>query len=188
MKGFGWPAPVGLLLTLPSSSVRVSPRTARDRRSRRVRGCPWAGLIALPLALVAGAACKGEKANAQKGLAGPPAAVIVAEVIRRNVPVFGEYVAQTVANSTVDIPARVEATLEKLLFELDPRTYQAAVQAARAALSKAEADLVYAGQQVDTQRVRAPEASGCRERGCSVSARWLSPVTRPPEMRLTRWV
>jgi len=94
--------------------------------------------------------------------------VIVAEVIRRNVPVFGEYVAQTVANSTVDIPARVEATLEKLLFEeggavkkdqilfeLDPRTYQAAVQAARAALSKAEADLVYARQQVDTQRVRA---------------------------------
>ncbi len=192
---------MGLLLTLLSSSVRVSPRTARDRRSRRVRGCRWAGLIALPLALVAGAACKGEKANAQKGLAGPPAAVIVAEVIRRNVPVFGEYVAQTVANSTVDIPARVEATLEKLLFEeggavkkdqilfeLDPRTYQAAVQAARAALSKAEADLVYARQQVDTQRVRAPEASGCRERGCSVSARWLSPVTRPPEMRLTRWV
>jgi len=121
----------------------------------------------LLLALV-GAGCKGEKTAAQQGRAGPPPAVGVAEVIRRNVPVYGEYVAQTVANSTVDIPARVEATLEKvlfeegrtvkkgqILFELDPRTYQAAVQAARAARSKAEADLVYARQQVETQRARA---------------------------------
>jgi membrane fusion protein (multidrug efflux system) len=94
--------------------------------------------------------------------------VVVAEVIRRTVPVYAEYVAQTVANSTVDIPARVEATLEKVLFqeggpvkkeqvlfELDPRTYQAAVQSSRAAVSKAEADLVYARQQVETQRARA---------------------------------
>jgi len=124
--------------------------------------------MALLLVLVAGAGCKGEKTAAQQGPAGPPSAVVVTEVIRRNVPVYGEYVAQTVANSTVDIPARVEATLEKvlfqeggpvkkgqILFELDPRTYQAAVQAARAALSKAEADLVYAKQQVETQRAKA---------------------------------
>lgn len=124
--------------------------------------------MALVLALVAGAGCKAEKPAAQPGPTGPPPAVVVAEVIRRNVPVYGEYVAQTVANSTVDIPARVEATLEKVLFveggpverrqvlfELDPRTYQAAVQAAKAALSKAEADLVYAKQQVETQRARA---------------------------------
>ncbi len=114
------------------------------------------------------AACKGQKPAAQPGQAGPPPGVVVAEVIRRTVPVYGEYVAQTVANSTVEIPARVEATLEKILFqeggpvkkdqvlfELDPRTYQAAVQSARAALSKAEADLVYARQQVETQRARA---------------------------------
>jgi membrane fusion protein (multidrug efflux system) len=76
--------------------------------------------------------------------------VVVAEVIRKTVPVYGEYVAQTVANSTVDIQARVEATLEnvlfveggpvrkdQVLFELDKRTYEAQVQAARAALSKA---------------------------------------------------
>ena len=124
--------------------------------------------MALVLALVAGAGCKAEKPAAQPGPTGPLPAVVVAEVIRRNVPVYGEYVAQTVANSTVDIPARVEATLEKVLFveggpverrqvlfELDPRTYQAAVQAAKAALSKAEADLVYAKQQVETQRARA---------------------------------
>jgi len=73
--------------------------------------------------------------------------VVVAEVTRKTVPVYGEYVAQTVANSTVDIQVRVEATLEKVLFveggpvrkdqvlfELDKRTYEAQVQAARAAL------------------------------------------------------
>jgi len=124
--------------------------------------------MALLLALAAGAGCKGEKSAAQQGPASPPHAVVVAEVTRKNVPVYGEFVAQTVANSTVDIPARVEATLEKvlfveggpvergqILFELDPRTYQAAVQAAKAALRKAEADLVYARQQVETQRARA---------------------------------
>ena len=74
----------------------------------------------------------------------------MAEVIRRTVPIYAAYVAQTVANSTVDIPARVEATLEKVLFqevgpvkkdqvffELDPRTYDASIQAARAALRAA---------------------------------------------------
>ena len=93
--------------------------------------------------------CKGETTASQpKGQAAPPPAVLVAEVIRKNVPVYGEYVAQTVANAVVDIPARVEATLEKvlfvegasvkkdqILFELDKRTYAAQVQAARAALS-----------------------------------------------------
>ena len=118
------------------------------------------------------AGCKGETtASPPKGQAAPPPAVVVAEVIRKNVPVYGEYVAQTVANAVVDIPARVEATLEKvlfvegasvkkdqILFELDKRTYDAQVQAARAALSKAEADLVYARQQVETQRAKAQVA------------------------------
>ena len=124
-----------------------------------------AALISVLLA----AGCKGETTASQpKGQAAPPPAVVVAEVIRKNVPVYGEYVAQTVANAVVDIPARVEATLEKvlfvegasvkkdqILFELDKRTYDAQVQAARAALSKAEADLVYARQQVETQRAKA---------------------------------
>jgi len=119
--------------------------------------------------LLAAAGCRGESAAVQqRRQAGPPPGVVVAEVMRRTVPVYGEYVAQTVANSTVDIQARVEATLEsvrfveggpvkkeQVLFELDKRTYNAQVQAARAALSKAEADLVYARQQVETQRVKA---------------------------------
>jgi membrane fusion protein (multidrug efflux system) len=150
MKSFGW-----------SSLLPVPAGVAGDNRRLR----PMALLLAL---VGAGAGCTGEKPAAQQGPAGPPPAVVVAEVIRRDVPVYGEYVAQTVANSTVDIPARVEATLEKvlfdegrsvkkgqILFELDPRTYKAAVQAARAALSKAEADLVYAKQQFETQRAKA---------------------------------
>lgn len=168
MKSFGSATTRFFKVTLLSSLLRVSPGAARDHRSLRSRERSWARPMALLLALVAGAGCKGEKTAAQQGPAGPPPAVVVAEVIRRNVPVYGEYVAQTVANSTVDIPARVEATLEKVLFqeggrvkkgqvlfELDPRTYQAAVQAARAALRKAEADLVYAKQQVETQRAKA---------------------------------
>jgi membrane fusion protein (multidrug efflux system) len=132
--------------------------------------------MALLLLLVAGSGCKGENPAAQQGQGGPPPAVVVAEVVRRTVPVYAEYVAQTVANSRVDIPARVEATLEKvlfqeggpvkkdqILFELDARTYQAAVQASRAALSKAQADLVYARQQVETQRARAQWAQNKAE-------------------------
>jgi membrane fusion protein, multidrug efflux system len=134
---------------------------------------PTLGLVTVALvsALLA-AGCKGEtRASQPKGQAAPPPAVVVAEVIRKDVPVYGEYVAQTVANAVVDIPARVEATLEKvlfvegasvkkdqILFELDKRTYDAQVQAARAALSKTEADLVYARQQVETQRAKAQVA------------------------------
>ncbi len=66
----------------------------------------WARSLVILLVLVAGSACKGEKAAAQRGTV-PPPAVVVAEVTRRNVPIYGEWVAQTVANSTVDIPARV---------------------------------------------------------------------------------
>jgi hypothetical protein len=68
---------------------------------------------ALAMCLLVSAGCESEKAPAQtKGQTGPPPAVVVAEVTRRNVPVYGEYVAQTVANAVVDVQARVEATLE----------------------------------------------------------------------------
>ena len=140
--------------------IRTS-RTTTPRPVIRLVHCLLLTTSLISALLTAG--CKGETTASQ---AATPPAVVVAEVIRKNVPVYGEYVAQTVANAVVDIPARVEATLEKvlfvegasvkkdqILFELDKRTTQ--VQAARAALSKAEADLVYARQQVETQRAKA---------------------------------
>jgi len=142
--------------------IRTS-RTTTPRPVIRLVHCLLLTTSLISALLTAG--CKGETTASQ---AATPPAVVVAEVIRKNVPVYGEYVAQTVANAVVDIPARVEATLEKvlfvegasvkkdqILFELDKRTYDAQVQAARAALSKAEADLVYARQQVETQRAKA---------------------------------
>ena len=73
--------------------------------------------IALFSFLRAGGGCKGEPAASQPpGQAGRPPAVVWAEIIRKTVPVYGEYVAQTVANSSVDIQASVEATLDNVLF------------------------------------------------------------------------
>ncbi|HSJ03094.1 MAG TPA: efflux RND transporter periplasmic adaptor subunit [Verrucomicrobium sp.] len=103
-----------------------------------------AGLAILP------AACG--KKKAQQGGAPPPPAVIVAQAEQRTVPIFVENVAQTVAAATVEIRARVPGFLIQapfqeggyvkkgdLLFQIDPKTYQAAVDQAKANLAKAEA-------------------------------------------------
>jgi membrane fusion protein (multidrug efflux system) len=99
---------------------------------------------------------------------GPPPVVVVAEVEQRTVPIYSEFVGQTRANETVELRARVEGVLEKIhfkegspvqkgdiLFSIDKRPFAAAVQAAKALLAKAEADLAQARQRTDVLQAQA---------------------------------
>jgi RND family efflux transporter MFP subunit len=84
----------------------------------------------------------------------PPPEVEVAEVIQKDVPVFSEWVASTDGLVNATILAQVQGYLVKqnykegdfikkgtLLFEIDPRPFQATLDEARAALAKQRAVL-----------------------------------------------
>jgi membrane fusion protein (multidrug efflux system) len=124
------------------------------------------GLGLLALALAACEKGKGKAADKQAP-AGPPPAVVVAEVLQKTVPIYFEFVARTDAVDTIEIRARVQAYLtaqhfqegtliakDQLLFTLDPRQYEAQLRQARGQVAKAKADLAYAEEKatVDTAK------------------------------------
>jgi membrane fusion protein (multidrug efflux system) len=89
-----------------------------------------------------------------------PAAVMVETAERRDVPSVVELAARTEAAANVDVRANVEGRLTQMsfqegrvvqkgqvLFRIDPRRYEAAVQSAAAVVEKAEADLEMAHEQ-----------------------------------------
>ena len=91
---------------------------------------------------------------------GPPE-VLVAEVAQQNVPIFQEWVAQLTGPVNADITPKVQGYLLKqnyqngyfvkkgeLLFELDPRQYQAALEHAQADVDVALAGLSEADNNV----------------------------------------
>ena len=92
----------------------------------------------------------------------PPAMpVTVADVKSETVPIYLDYVGTTQSIQTVDINARVEGFLIKrgfedgadveqgqLLFIIDPRPFEADLQAAQAQLARDRASLAYAQEQV----------------------------------------
>jgi membrane fusion protein, multidrug efflux system len=117
---------------------------------------PAAGLL-LAAALSISAGCK----DAPKPAARPPEPVKVAPVIQRDVPIYAEWVGTTVGYVTAQIRARVsgylisqnyrEGTLVKsgdLMFQIDPRPYQIALNQARAQLRTTESQLEQARAQV----------------------------------------
>ncbi len=127
------------------------------------------GLVAL-----AGAGCSSEDGAAAQSQAPapPPPPVVVASVVRAEVPVVREFVARTEARDTVTVEARVEAVLESMEFEegktvsagqvlyrLDPDTYEANLAAAQAGLARARADLKLAEEQVSVRAAEAAVAS-----------------------------
>ncbi len=86
----------------------------------------------------------------------PPAPLEVTTVIvaPRDVPVAGEYIAQTQSSQAVNIQARVSGFLDKrvytegavvkagqVLFKMDPKPFQAQVDAAAAAMQRNQASL-----------------------------------------------
>ena len=81
-----------------------------------------------------------------------PPEVLVAEVIQKDVPIYGEWVGTTVGYVNAQIRARIQGYLmsrqytegsvvkaNDLLFKIDPRPYKAALDQAKAELARAEA-------------------------------------------------
>jgi membrane fusion protein (multidrug efflux system) len=121
--------------------------------------------------LAINAACA-SKSGAEHEAAPPPATVVVAEVSQRTVPIYSEFVGQTRAEETVELRARVEGILQKvyfkegsvvrkgqLLFTIDKRPFQAAVQSAEAFVAKAVSDLAQAQQRTDVLEAKAQLAN-----------------------------
>ncbi len=126
-------------------------------------------LLSLPVLMAAllVLGCK-KKAETSASAAPPPPTVVIAEVMRKTVPIYSEFVGQTKADDTVELRARVEGILQRvyfkegtpvrkgqLLFTIDKRQFEAAVQSAKAILSKSEADLAQARQRVDVLQAQA---------------------------------
>jgi len=113
--------------------------------------------------LLAACGSKDTAEDQKKGL--PPPAVLVAPVLQKTVPIYGEYVGRTEARETVEIKARVGGYLEKILFKegsqvkagqllfvIDQRPYKAALQDARGQLAQAQA--AFEKAQKDVERLK----------------------------------
>jgi membrane fusion protein (multidrug efflux system) len=126
--------------------------------------------IVLAVVLLALAACQRSKPPdaPATGASAPPPAVVVAAAVQQTVPISREFVARTDAVQTVEIKARVAGVLEQVLFRegtevkqgqvlfvIERGQYEALVQSARAQLSKAQADLTRAREQVEILRAQA---------------------------------
>ena len=126
-----------------------------------------AALLLPALVMTINSGC-GKKSEQKTQVQAPSPAVVVAEVTQQTVPIYSEFVAQTRADATVELRARVEGVLQKvyfregssvkkgqLLFTIDKRPFEAALQSARAVQSKAVADLAQARQRTDVLQAQA---------------------------------
>ena len=115
---------------------------------RRTRVCQLALLAGASLLWSAG--CEKKEAAPPP----PPPAVKVAEVIQQDVPIYSEWVAQLNGDTNAEITPKVQGyvltkkyqegfPVEKgqLLFEIDPRPFQAALDQAQAQVAVAAAEL-----------------------------------------------
>ncbi|HET6978906.1 MAG TPA: efflux RND transporter periplasmic adaptor subunit [Pyrinomonadaceae bacterium] len=123
-------------------------------------------LAILAASLSASMGCKSKTAH--NTAPPPPPSVVVAAVDQKTVPIYSEYVGQTRADNTVELRARVEGVLQKvyfregapvkkgqLLFTIDKRPFEAALQSAKALAAKAVSDQAQAQQRVDVLQAQA---------------------------------
>jgi RND family efflux transporter MFP subunit len=158
------------------------------QRGRRpyVSGWAWCGFPFLALA-----GCdSSHQVAAQLPAAAPPPPVVVSPVEQRDIEIVREYVARTEADDSVEIRARVEAVLKdmrfqegrrvaegEVLYELDPRTYAANLEAAEAQLAKAKADLELAEKQVSVRVAEADlEQANAEQRKAEQDVARLEPL------------
>jgi RND family efflux transporter MFP subunit len=141
--------------TLPELQREPKPRSTRSLNHNVL----MLAFCALSLLLLIACEKKEEKPKA-----GPPE-VLVADVMQQNVPIVAEWVAQLNGPVNADITPKVQGYLLRqdyqngyfvkkgqLLFELDPRQYEAAVENAKAdvAVAQAQYDKYTADVQRDT--------------------------------------
>ncbi len=127
-----------------------------------------AALSILITTLITATACSKSGDHAAAAAQPPPPTVVIASVSQKTVPIYSEYVGQTKADNTVELRARVEGVLQKvyfregapvkkgqLLFTIDKRPFEAALQSAKAVAAKAVADLAQAQQRTDVLQAQA---------------------------------
>ncbi len=145
----------------------MTAQAAAMRPDHRRARCLMAWALGLA-ALVSALGCERTKGATQAAAPPAPPTVIVAEVVQRTVPIVREYSARTEAVPTVEVRARVAGVLEQVgfkegsevqagqtLFVIQRDEYVAALEAARAQLAKAQADLTRARDVSVVDRTRA---------------------------------
>jgi membrane fusion protein (multidrug efflux system) len=128
----------------------------------RLKHVAWtsAGVMALVAVVFFFAGHSGAKPTAQTP---PPPVVEVAPVNQKDVPIYSEWIGTLTGQVNADIKAQVTGyllrqnykegsyvTKGQLLFEIDPRTFQAALDQAKGQLAQAEAQLVLGEAQLAT--------------------------------------
>ena len=130
----------------------------------KLKHAAWtsAGVLVLTAAISFFANHSGAKPTAQMP---PPLVVEVAPVEQKDVPIYGEWIGTLTGQVNADIKAQVTGylltqnykegsyvTKGQLLFEIDPRPFQAALDQAKGQLAQAEAQLVKDQAQLATAR------------------------------------
>ena len=124
-------------------------------------GARAAGLCLTTFLVLLSTACSRPQGQGATRPPSPPMAVVTVETAeRREVPVVVELAARTEASATVEIRPNVEGRLIEMsfqegrmvqkgqvLYRIDPRQYEAALQSAGAAVERAEAELEMAREQ-----------------------------------------
>jgi membrane fusion protein (multidrug efflux system) len=124
--------------------VDVKNAELTERRSTKL-----SYLLLVCLFLAAGVGCSKKEAPPP-----PPPEVLVAEVVQKDVPIYIELVGSTLGSQDVEIRARVEGFLisinftegafvhkGQLLYKIDPKPFEAALDQAKANLATAQAGL-----------------------------------------------
>ena len=122
----------------------------------------WAsgGLLAVILLIVL------TRSGAKASVQAPPSPMVeVATVEQRDVPVYGEWIGTLTGQVNADVRGQVTGYLltrkykegsyvrkGELLFEIDPRPFQAALDQAKAQLDQAQAQLIQDEAQLDTAK------------------------------------
>jgi multidrug efflux system membrane fusion protein len=130
----------------------ASPARPRSRGKGLSLACLLAPILVLALAL---AACTRQAPPSAP--ARPPAQVAVATAVRQDVPIYLDAIGKSVAREAVSVQPQVSGRITRLhfadgaqlaagdpLFTIDPRPYQAQLDAAAGSLSQAKAALAFA--------------------------------------------
>src|SRR5579862_9918339 len=118
----------------------------------------WATGVLIVAIVVSVVAHSGAKASVQPP---SPPVVEVATVEQRNIPVYGEWIGTLAGQVNADVKAQVTGYLlarkykegslvhkGELLFEIDPRPFQAALDQAKGQLEQAQAEMIHAEAQL----------------------------------------
>ncbi len=169
----------------------ISPKAVRPHFSKLLRRTARPALmLLLPMAL---AAC-GQQQQQQQAKAPPPPTVTVAPPVKQTVTDYDEYVGRFAAVNSVEVRARVSGYLDgvhfrdgqmvkkgDLLFTIDKRTFQNALDQAQATLAQAKSNLAYAQSDLErgqslvkektiTQQVFEQRAQAARNAQASVNS------------------